>query len=218
MEKTGNNTQTIDIENTDIEKPQVKLSESVPPEDYLDIALHLILYKIKKPVLEKYSLRLANAPVAYLGNTAYKIERCIDYFYHIDPNLEDSLKKSIASAASSGESCVILTDQKKDFYVCSLNWNVWYNEVHTCDDFSSQYGGLTYLETRGKRFAANLRIGFLVTSEGHVLMPFVSPEDFLQGNAYYTRLYHYEQYGRDLITYFVYLVKTGKLEKYFTAF
>ncbi len=205
---------SVEIENVDIDEPTVDIGTTTEINDSVTVTLNPIEYRRKKMLLRWFAMNLSNAPIAYLGKTVYKIDKCIDYFYNLDPQYEDAAKKSIASAIASGDSCAILVDKETNFYVCSLNLNIWYKEIHTADDFSSQYGGLTYLETGGRKFAANTWIKFLITSDGYILAPVVSKEDYIEGNAYYWRLHLNEKYESDLAAFLVYQAKSGELEEY----
>ena len=209
---------STDIEDIRIDEPNVVIDKPVLVNDSIAISLAPIEYRTKKRHLQWFAMLLRNAVVAYLGKTEYKINKCIDYFYNDQTNVEAAVRKSIASATSTGDSCALLADSKKNFYVCALDSNILYDDIHTPDDYSSQYGGLTYLETRGRHYASNLWIKLLVTSDDYILSPVFSEEDFIAGNAYYFRLHTSRKYERDFIIYLISLIKAGKLEEYVKGF
>lgn len=208
----------VNFEDIKINEPNVDIGEPTIVNDSVTISIDPIEYKRKKLILQWFAKIMTNAPVAYFGKTEFTIDRCIDYFYNLDPEVEDAARKTVASVTASGTSCAVLADNEQNLYVCSLTPYIWYDTLHTPDDFSSRYGGLTYLETKGRKYISNLWMKLLITSDAHVLSPIESTEDYQEGNAYYYRLRENEKFGRDFLTYLISLVKMGKLERYVKGF
>jgi hypothetical protein len=205
----------VDVEDIKLNEPTVDIGKPATVNDSVTVSIDPIEYRRKKLHLQWFAMCLVNGPVAYLGNTEFRIEKCMDYFYNLDPGTEDAVIKSVASATALGDSCAVLADSEKNTYVCSLNSNIWYSEVHTPDDFSSQYGGLTYLETKGRQHISNLWLRFIVTSDGYILTPIKNGEDFVANNAYFYRVRG--SFTEDYATYLVHTAKTGELEMYVTG-
>lgn len=206
---------SVDIEDVAIEEPTVEIDESPCLNDSLLCALNPIPYKTKGRLLADYTLFLKNAPVAYYDNMPFQIDECIDYFYYMDEGPDMFIRKATASASASERSCVILSDTENNLFLCSLVPNIWFPDVYTFDEFSGPYGGLTYLETRGKRYVGNLRINLIVTSEGIILVPRENINDFIPRNANY--YLSRERQAIDFVKFFIYIAKGSLLDKRVTG-
>lgn len=197
-----------------IEDPTVNIGAQTIAEDAVAIAIRPIEYRTVKGSLKLISMQLKNAEVAYMGSEIIKIARCIGYYYNKDKASEDALKKALADALSHKNSAVVLFDKNYNTYVALLETDVLYRDIHTADDFSSPYGGLTYLQTRGKKHVSSLRIQFLITSDKHLLIPVSYPLDYMSSNACYTRINENIVYEADDIIHIISQIKSGNLQSY----
>lgn len=197
-----------------IENPTVDIGSTTIAEDAVEIAIKPREYRTVKANLKLFSMQLKNAEVGYIGNETIKILSCVGYYYNKDKANDDALKKAIADAMSHEQSAVILVDNDKNTYVALLTMDVLYHDIHTADDFSSPYGGLTYLETRAKKHVSSLRISLLITSDKHVLTPLSYPLDYHGDNACYTRINENILHEADGIIHLISQIKSGKLESY----
>jgi hypothetical protein len=202
------------VKGDDIESPSTDIGTDTEPEDQLTVVVRPIEYRTVKRNLKYFSMQLKNATVAYMGNETIKIERCVGYFYNKDKSHDDALKKAIADALSNDQSCAILLDAQQNTYVALLSSDLYYRNIHTPDDSSSSYAGLTYLETRGKHYASILWSKLLVTTDKHILAPIAYPNEYIHNNAYFTRINENIAYESDYIIFLISLIKSGKLEFY----
>jgi hypothetical protein len=200
-----------------MDEPTVELGNDSQVRERLRIHLDPIDYRAKTVLLGQYGGKLRDAEVAYLDDKVFRIEDCIDYFYTLDPAIEDGLKKAIGAANASGKACVLLMDDRKDIIACSLSEPLNYREVRTPDHMGTAYGGLTYLETRGRRYVSNLTILLIVTQDFYFLVPTASDIGLREDLGYYRRLVEYCKYGLEPIAFLAYAAKSSKLEKYMTG-
>lgn len=214
IDRQQKQSQEPQVKGDDIEGPTTDIGTVTEPEDQLTVAISPMEYRTVKRNLKYFSMQLKNATVAYMGNETIKIERCVGYYYNKDKAHDDALKKAIADALSNDQSCAILLDAEQNTYVALLSSDVYYRDIHTPDDFSSSYAGLTYLETRGKYYASILWTKLLVTTDKHVLTPISYPSEYIKNNAYFTRINENIVYESDFIIYLISLIKSGRLESY----
>lgn len=212
---------SVDIDNIDISVPTVDLEKDSNPLDRAVIKINPIEYRIKKFGLVKYTAALKNLAVAYNGDIEYRIRGCIDYYANNTDNIEASILKSVGSSAASMTTCAIITDQDHNFFVCSLNEEIWFNDVKTLDDYSGIYAGLTVVETGGRKYLPNMdneegyyKVNFIVTSDLHVLVAVPNRLDLVEGNANYYALKGNSVYSQDIVTSLIFAAKSGELEKY----
>ena len=213
--KNKNGKQAVDIEDIDIDEPTVDIGDEAGPAEGVMLLIDPIEYRTKKIQLKQLSLHLKNVIIAFDGPIVHKVAACVDYFHHSVHNPDGDFKKAFAAALASDGTCVILGDIQNNLYVCSLDKNIWYEDVHTPDDFSNRFGGLTRLETRAKKLPSNLIVRHIITSEGHILSPVENEADYIEGNSYFYRVR--DSLASDLATYLVYVAKTGDAETYVTG-
>ncbi len=202
------------VKGDDIESPTTDIGTDTEPEDQLTVVVRPMEYRTVKRNLKYFSMQLKNATVAYIGHETIKIERCVGYFYNKDKAHDDALKKAISDALSNDQSCAILLDAQQNTYVALLSSDVYYRDIHTPDDFSSSYAGLTYLETRGRHSASILWSKLLVTTDKHILTPIAYPNEYIKNNAYFTRINENIECESNFIIYLISLIMSGKLESY----
>jgi hypothetical protein len=240
--------ETVDIDNVEIEPPTVDIGDDAAKPDAVHISITPYEYRTKKFELIEKSGELKNCVVAYkrmvfskrdiysddyntynvddalMDEKIYAVERCIDCFHSDDQTFQKSVNKAVAASIASRNACVLFTDEDNNVYVCKLNSNFWYEDVRTQDVLSSKYGGLTYLETRGKsqfpspkdkdRF---FKVLSLVSADGFLLVPVKDMEDFIPRNAYYCLTGVKPGQSDDLAVALIYSVKSQELEKHVTG-
>ncbi|MGI6119852.1 MAG: hypothetical protein ACOYIB_04645 [Desulfosporosinus sp.] len=224
---------TVDFANIDIESPTVEIGRICPPADRIVVALNVAEYRTKKFDLVEKSLKLKNVAVAhnayYSGkfkgsknaDIVYTVQRCVDCCAGSDNDAGKVLSKALAACLASRSSCAVIIDDNDNIYICTLNKNFNYQDISSGDDYSSKYGGLTYLETKGKTRIPDphdqdkfYKINFLVTSDGYPLVPVRDQEDFLENNHYYYLARGLDGSSSDMVTKLIYVVKSGELERY----
>lgn len=215
---------SVDIDNIDISVPTVDLEKDSKPLDRAVIKINPIEYRIKKFGLFKYTAALRNLTIAYNGDIQYKIKECIDYYKNNTDNKEAFVYKSVGSSAASMTTCALISDQDGNFFVCSLNEDIWFDDVKTPDDYSSIYAGLTVVETGGRKYLPNMdneegyyKVNYIVTSDLYVLVAVPNRLDLTEGNANYYALRGNSAYSQDIVTSLIFEAKSGELEKYVTS-
>jgi hypothetical protein len=247
MNKQGTKN-TVDINNIDIELPTVDIGRPSPAADRIMLALTVPEYRTKKFELVEKSAKLKNMIVAYKSHSfqkislnsgvyysclsadsadndqVYQVKRCVDCCAGSDETGGKVLSKALAACLATRSSCAVIADENDNLYICTLNKNFDYRDINSNDDYSSQYGSLTLLETRGKTRIPDpddqdkfYKISFLVTADGYPLVPVRDREDFLENNEYYHLAGYLERSSNDLVTELIYVVKSGELEKYITG-
>lgn len=177
----------MDPKEVNIPDPNVELETDYKPNQAISIQPNPIHHNIKQGILVNINPKLKNGIVAYLGNVEFKIYECTDFFYALSDSTIGN-KKALSSALATAKTCVILIDGKGNQYVGSLDREIYFSSIRTLDVESGKYGGLTFLETRGKKYVGNLIVESIVTSDGVLLEPIKSPKDFVPGNAYFKRV------------------------------
>ena len=177
----------MDPKEVNIPNPIVELETDYKPNQAISIQPNPIHHNIKQGILVNINPKLKNGIVAYLGNVEFKIYECTDFFYALSDSTNGN-KKALSSALATAKTCVILIDNKGNQYVGSLDREIYFSSIRTLDVESGKYGGLTFLETRGKKYVGNLIVESIITSDGVLLVPIKSPKDFVPGNAYFKRV------------------------------
>lgn len=213
MAKGDKDKEKLPIEpNVTMDEPTVDLGGYSTVRERLTLRLNPVEYRAKKILLKNIGIKIRNAEIAYLDDRVYRIHDCVDYFYTLEPTIEDGLKKAIGAANASGKACVLLSDQGKNIVLCSLSERLLYREIRTPDHMGTAYGGLTYLETRGRKYVSNLTILMIVTLDFYFLTPVLSEFSMDQDAGFYRRLVEHCGYGLEPIAFLVYAAKSSKLE------
>jgi hypothetical protein len=244
-----NNTKnTVDFTDIDIESPTVEIGKTCLPADRIVVILNADEYRTKKFELIEKSLKLKNSIVAYQSfildrmnihsdnyypchsadsdsaDKIYKVNRCVDCCAGSDETGGRVLGKALGACLAAGNSCAVIVDENDNIYICTLNENFYYEDISSDDDYSCKYGGLTLLETRGKKRIPDpedqdkfFKIAFLVTADGYPLVPVRDQEDFLENNEYYYLAGGRDGSSSEMAAKLIYIVKSGELEKYITG-
>lgn len=176
----------MDKKDVNIQSPTVELENNKESKNSISLKPELVHLSIKDAILNDINNKVRNGVVAYLGNIEYKIIQCIDFFYSTS-NAELDEKKATSSALAAGCSCVILEIETGGLFICIVKPEILYSAVKTIDVSSSSYGGLTFMETRGKSYIANLKTKWIITADHVVLYPDKREEDYIPRNAYFRR-------------------------------
>lgn len=173
-----------DITPVNVDNPAVEFEDGSVILDQINHPVLLRQYRNKHLVLMINSLKLKNAPVAYLDGVALLIDCCIDYTYGENCSVDQVIARSIGSAMGNGRSCVLLKDEQNNYHLCALDRSFSIDDIIDFLDPALPSSRKTYIETLGITFISNCAIIAIITTDGALLKS--QKDDFdIADNAHY---------------------------------